>query len=89
MLASVYLNKSSPWNSLAGSDNHVGNSEFFLLLRRAVVDIDFDLRVVLRRTRVVDEAVRERIVHNEGEWYFSRSQSLQLFNEFLELYIVC
>ena len=83
------LNKSSAWNFLSGSDNHVGDSEFFLLLRRAVVDIDFDLRVVLRRIRVVDEAVRERIVQNECEWYFSRSQSLQLFNEFLELYIVC
>ena len=58
------------------------------MLLSAVVDSNLDLRVVYGRSRVVDEAVGERVVHHKGEGVFSSSQPFDLFNELLELDVV-
>lgn len=49
------------------SDLHVRDAQLLVLLLRALVDLYFDLRVVCRRMRVVNEAIGERVVEDESE----------------------
>ena len=60
-------------------DHHVGDAEILVLLRRAIIDFDLDLRIVLWSVRIVDEAIGERVIHDDCERslaFFQHSNTL-------------
>ena len=78
-----------PWFGRKGSYDHVCDSEVFFLLLRAIVNFNLNLRVILGRSRVVNEAVGQRVVHYNCEGLLARRQVLRSINELLELRVGC
>ena len=66
------------------SDDHLGDTKLVVLLFSAFVDLNFDLRVILRSVGVVNEAVGESIIQDKSEWSITFDEFLDLDDEFTE-----